>query len=96
MIGQGLVIASKRMMNTVKDEKGSWGLGRVLTWVGAGMLTYAFYGESATRTLDWKDYVAYPVGMMIMYAPAKAIDIIKALGEAIRGGPSVPTSGTIS
>ena len=92
MIGQRLAM----VVNSAKNEQGKFGLGRILTWVGAIMLTVAFNRESLSRELAWMDYIAYPVGMMIVYAPAKATDIIKAIGEALRGGPNVSSTGAVS
>ena len=86
MIGQRLAM----VVNSAKNEQGKFGLGRILTWVGAIMLTVAFNRESLSRELAWMDYIAYPVGMMIVYAPAKATDIIKAIGEALRGDLMFP------
>ena len=68
------------MLNIVKNkDTGNVQLGRLITVLGCLTLTFGFYKEALTNGLVWQDYIAYAVSMTIMYAPAKAIELIKAI-----------------
>ena len=70
---------------TSRNSHGNISLGRVIAWIGVSALTFGFYKDAiASGVMDWKIYIAYAVSLTIMYAPAKAIDLIRAIkGESI-------------
>jgi len=78
------------MFGMLKDKDGTRSLGRHLTVLGAMALTFGFYREALTNGLIWQDYIGYAIAMTVMYAPTKAVDLIKA----IRGNPTVDTSAS--
>jgi hypothetical protein len=63
----------------VTDDMGRHRLGKWITVLGAITLSGGFIKEATTNHLEWLDYIGYAVGMTIMYAPAKATDLIYAL-----------------
>ena len=58
---------------------GSYRLGRLITVIGAVALTFGFYKEALVNGIEWRDYWSYAIGMTIMYAPAKAVELINAV-----------------
>ena len=66
-------------MALLRDDDGALRMGRLITVLGCIALSGVFVKEASTETMLWQDYIAYSVSMTIMYAPAKAIDLINAI-----------------
>ena len=57
-------------------------LHRIIALTAAGTLTYVFVEEAKDRTIDWTDYIAYAIAMVITYSTtlaAKALDALVAI-----------------
>jgi len=70
---------NKGILSITKDEAGKHRVGKLITVLGCLTLTFGFYKEAYVNGLVWQDYIAYAISMTIMYAPAKAIDLINAI-----------------
>jgi hypothetical protein len=73
-------------LDVLKDENGKHSIGRYLTVLAALVLSYGFVEESIARNLDWKDFVAYALAMVMTYSTAKAVELIRALKGTDRNG----------
>ena len=74
------------ILQITKDDDGKHRIGKLITVIGVLTITFGFIKESINNGLNWQDYISYAVATTIMYAPAKAIDLIKA----IKGNDVIP------
>lgn len=70
---------SRAIIDTMRKPDGKYSVGTAFAWIGTASLTFGFYKEALTNGLIWQDYIAYAVALTIMYAPHKAIELIKAI-----------------
>jgi hypothetical protein len=62
---------------------------RLLSLMAALTLCWVFIEESKDRTIDWVDYFAYSVSMVICYTPTLASKTLDAF-VSLKGGKPLP------
>ncbi len=70
-------------LRMMKNEHGHHATNR---WFAIGaflMLSYGFYCEGASRKLDWTDWLTYPAGVLVCYAPVLAKDLVESVVKLI-------------
>ena len=59
---------------------------KIISLMAALALSWTFIEEAKDRTVDWADYIAYAIAMVVSYTPALAVRIVDAITSIKTGG----------